>query len=168
MSKGQELFTRVNAEEFTVRLGDGRVVTWVGQGREWALHGHRPYGVPVFELREETAEPLRMTAKELMSLRAAIDLLLARDLDALSGGAREGRRRKERGPLPPSAGERWTKGTDSELRERFHTGESIKAMAEHFGRTPQAIRKRLRRFGLLGAGSGTNRDSSSVEADATR
>jgi len=48
-----------------------------------------------------------------------------------------------------NAYKKWTKDDDSELKERFHKGQDIKALATHFERQPGAIRSRLQKLGFM-------------------
>jgi hypothetical protein len=49
----------------------------------------------------------------------------------------------------PNAGKPWSNADDDELRRLFTSGNSIEDLALLFGRTPNGIRVRLERLGLI-------------------
>lgn len=49
----------------------------------------------------------------------------------------------------PNAGKAWSADDDHLLRERFEGGTAIHDLAIEFGRTPNGIRVRLERLGLI-------------------
>ena len=56
---------------------------------------------------------------------------------------------KNKQPLPPNQGQKWTENDDRQLIEFFHNAMDFKDIATHFGRTRGSIMSRLKHLGLL-------------------
>jgi len=56
---------------------------------------------------------------------------------------------KKKRKSSPSAYQPWTSELDDELRQMFDAGTEVEVLAAYFGRTPSAIRFRLRKLGLF-------------------
>lgn len=86
---------------------------------------------------------------------AKIDSLCGRIEDVLAELQRAARKR----PNPyaklrethPNAGKPWSGSDDEELRRLFSSGNAVEDLALLFGRTPNGIRQRLERLGILPA-----------------
>jgi hypothetical protein len=86
---------------------------------------------------------------------AKIDSLCSRIEDMLA----ELQRAAEKRPNPyaklrethPNAGKAWSSADDEELRRLFASGNAVEDLALLFGRTPNGIRQRLERLGMLAA-----------------
>src|SRR5699024_11028802 len=59
------------------------------------------------------------------------------------------RRKIQSREKPASANQPWTPELDGELRHMFDSGTEIEILATYFGRSPSAIRFRLKKLGLF-------------------
>ena len=64
-------------------------------------------------------------------------------------------REKRRAQLPDRVGVQWDDEEDRKMRIAFEAGETISELASSHRRTPNAIRARLERLGLMAASEGT-------------
>lgn len=148
-----------------VRETSGRRISWrTDPWRRWSLIGLLP--VPAVSeserdillyLGEDLA--LRLEWDELRPLHRALGLLLESSTTADPGleplhGPIEPLDGWSFQPPPPSkpeparAGQPWLGEEDDELRQLHSEGESLRALAEHLGRTPGAVRSRLGKLGV--------------------
>lgn len=90
----------------------------------------------------------------------SIDVAVARIesiCDRLEGALAQLAQAREKRPNPyaaarekyPNAGKPWTAQDDEELRRLFGSGNAIEDLSLTFARTPNGIRERLQRLGLL-------------------
>lgn len=85
-----------------------------------------------------------------------IDETIAK-LDSICGRLEDALAELQRSPHPyakvrekhPNAGKAWSGADDEELRRLFTSGNAIDDLALLFGRTPNGIRVRLERLGLI-------------------
>lgn len=63
---------------------------------------------------------------------------------------------ESRADLPTSAGLPWSIALDDQLTSLWNEGQTVRALADLFGRTPGAITSRLVRIGLVEQRSDTN------------
>jgi hypothetical protein len=131
----------VAGQDFEVKAGVTREVTWSVGGVGWALHGHRVAGIPRVNVVREGRIVAEISVEEARALAAATGHLLGQATPAPTPPP-------ARADRPPMQGRPWTAPDDEALVVAWTAGETLSALTGRFERTRGAITARIARLGL--------------------